>query len=143
MKILLICLGAWTVAQLIKVAIGRIKEKRFDWGYLFGTGGMPSAHSATVSALATGIGLTYGISSVEFAISVIFALIIMYDAAGVRRAVSRQAVVLNRIMRELRDQRPIDELGKDLRELWGHSPFQVAIGSIIGVGIAFIWVLLS
>jgi len=141
MKLLLICLCAWAVAQLIKVIIGIIKEKRLDLSYFVGTGGMPSAHSATVAALAMGTGLFYGFNSVNFDITVILALIVMYDAAGVRRAVSKQATILNRIMHELRAQKPRDEVEKDMRELWGHTPFQVFVGAAIGILIALIWAL--
>lgn len=143
MKILLICLSAWAIAQIIKVVIGLWREHQFNWSYFVSSGGMPSAHSATVCALATSVGLTYGINNVAFPVSAILAIVVMYDAAGVRRAVSRQAFMLNRLMRELREQKPRDELGKDLMELVGHSPFQVFIGAALGVIIACIWMLLS
>jgi acid phosphatase family membrane protein YuiD len=143
MEILLICFTAWAVAQATKVTIGLIKEKRIDWSYFVGTGGMPSSHSATVCALAASLGIAYGFTSPYFDIATILALIVMYDAAGVRRAVSRQSVILNRITRELREQRPIGEVEKDLRELWGHSPFQVFIGAFIGAFIAWLWLFLS
>ncbi len=143
MKILLICLASWAVAQITKVVLGILRERRFSWSYFVSSGGMPSSHSAAVSALATAIGLTYGINNVAFPIAAILALVVMYDAAGVRRAVSRQAFILNRIMRELRQQQPRDKLEKDLWELVGHSPFQVFIGMAIGVIIACLWMLLS
>jgi uncharacterized protein len=143
MKILLICLASWMAAQLIKVSIGLIKEKHVDWSYFVGTGGMPSAHSATVCALAMALGLTYGFSSPYFDISVILALIVMYDAAGVRRAVSRAAASLNRISREMREHYPRDQVEREMRELWGHSPFQVIVGAAIGIVIAWLWVYLS
>jgi acid phosphatase family membrane protein YuiD len=143
MIILLICFTAWAVAQGTKFAIGRIRDKRFDWSYFVSTGGMPSSHSATVTALATSLGMSYGFTSAYFDISVILAIIVMYDAAGVRRAVSRQSVILNRIMRELREQRPRNEVERDLRELWGHSPFQVVVGALLGIFIAWIWLFLS
>jgi len=143
MIILLICFAAWAVAQATKFIIGRIKENHFDWRYFVATGGMPSSHSATVSALAASIGITYGITSAYFDIATILALIVMYDAAGVRRAVSRQSVILNRITKELREQRPLGEVERDLRELWGHSPFQVVVGALIGIFIAWFWLFLS
>jgi len=142
MKILIISGSAWIIAQLIKVIIGRIKEKHYDWRYLFGTGGMPSAHSATVCALAMAIGLIEGWDSVSFDISVILAIIVMYDAAGVRRAVSRTAVTLNRISRELREHYPRDYVEREMRELWGHTPFQVFVGAFIGIAVAVIGVYL-
>jgi acid phosphatase family membrane protein YuiD len=143
MKILLICFASWAVAQIAKVLLGLWRERQFNWSYFVSSGGMPSSHSATVSALATSVGITYGINNVSFAIAAILAIVVMYDAAGVRRAVSRQAFILNRIMRELRQQRPRDLVEKDLRELVGHSPFQVVIGAFIGVFIAWLWLFLS
>ncbi len=143
MKILLICFCSWAIAQIIKVVIGLVKERRFNWSYFVASGGMPSSHSATVAALATSVGIIYGINSVSFAISAILAIVVMYDAAGVRRSVSRQAFILNRIMRELREQRPRDMLEKDLRELVGHSPFQVFVGAALGAFIAWVWLLLA
>ena len=142
MSILLICFAAWAVAQATKVAIGRIREKHLDWRYFVTTGGMPSSHSATVSALAASLGITYGFSSPYFDIATILALIVMYDAAGVRRAVSKQSIILNRITKELREQRPRIEVERDLRELWGHSPFQVIIGALVGIFIAWLWLFL-
>jgi len=143
MIILFICLTAWATAQAIKVVLHRIKEKRFDWSYFVSTGGMPSSHSSTVCSLATALGMSYGFNSPYLDIAVILAIIVMYDAAGVRRAVSKQSVILNRIMRELREQRPRDEVERDLRELWGHSPFQVFVGALIGIFIAWVWLFLS
>ncbi len=143
MKILIICLIAWAVAQITKVLLGLWREHRFNWGYFVSAGGMPSSHSATVAALATSVGLIYGADDVSFAIATILALVVMYDAAGIRRAVSRQAFILNRIMRELRQQRPRDEVEKDVRELVGHSPFQVFIGMAMGVIIAGLGVLIT
>jgi uncharacterized protein len=143
MIILLICLASWGLAQAIKFIIGRRREKRFNWSYFVATGGMPSSHSATVSSLATAMGIIYGFNSPYFDISVILALIVMYDAAGVRRAVSRQSVILNRLVREFREQRPRGELERDLKELWGHSPFQVFVGALIGIFIAWLWLFLA
>ncbi len=143
MRILLICLCSWALAQIIKVILGLIQERQFNWNYFVSAGGMPSSHSATVSALATSIGLTYGIENPAFAISTILALVVMYDAAGVRRAVSRQAFLLNRMMREMRQQKPREELGKEVKELVGHSPFQVFIGMAIGIIIAGVGMLIA
>ena len=143
MKILLICLCAWALAQIIKVILGFIREHQFNWSYFVSSGGMPSSHSATVSALATSVGLTYGIDNVSFAIAAVLAIVVMYDAAGVRRAVSRQAFILNRIMREMRNQKPREELGKEVKELVGHSPFQVFIGMALGIIVAGIGILIT
>jgi hypothetical protein len=142
-KVLLISVCAWAAAQLIKVFAVLIKEKRLDLRYFVTSGGMPSAHSATVCALATAVALIQGLDSVAFGITAILAIVVMYDAAGVRRAVSRQSIILNRIVREIMVRRPRDEVEHDLRELIGHTPFQVIIGAILGIGIAWVWVVLG
>jgi len=143
MEIFIVSVCAWAIAQLSKVFIIVLVQKRqFDFRILIATGGMPSSHSAIVSALATSVGIVDGINSVTFAIAAIIALIVMFDSAGLRRSVGRQAVVLNRIIKELRERRSISYFEKDLRELMGHSTFQVIIGAAIGIAIPFIWFLL-
>ncbi len=132
---------AWGLAQIIKLVIDLAKNRRLDFGQLVSSGGMPSAHSATVSALATSLAMLYGLGSPVFAISLIVASVVLYDSAGVRQSVGQQAAVLNRIVRELRERRPMDELESDLRELIGHTPFEVGAGVIIGIGFAVFWVL--
>ena len=92
-----------------------------------------------MSALATSIAMVEGIGSVAFGISVILAAIVMYDAAGVRQSVGRQSIILNRIISELRDRRPIAELERDLRDLIGHTPFQVIVGAAMGITVAWLW----
>lgn len=134
-------LMAWGLAQFIKVLIELVKNHHLDLSRMVSSGGMPSAHSATVSALATALGMTQGLASPVFAISIILAGVVLYDSAGVRQAVGQQAAVVNRIIRELRERRPMAELEHDLRELIGHTPFQVGAGVAIGIGTAVIWVL--
>jgi acid phosphatase family membrane protein YuiD len=130
---------AWALAQVIKVFGGLIRKRQIDLRYFVASGGMPSSHSATVSALATSIAMVEGISSVAFGISVILAAIVMYDAAGVRQSVGKQSIILNRIIAELRDRRPIVELEHDLRVFIGHTPFQVIVGSAMGIIVAWLW----
>ena len=142
-EVLIISGCAWGLAQLIKVCVILIKEKRVDLRYFVFSGGMPSAHSATVCALATAVALIQGLDSVAFGITAILAIVVMYDAAGVRRAVSLQAVILNRIVREIRVRRPRDEVEHDLRELIGHTPFQVIIGALLGIGVAWVWLIIG
>ena len=143
MSIVLVISGsAWALAQLIKVFIVLAKEKRLDLRYLVTSGGMPSAHSSTVCALATAVALIQGLDSVAFGITAILAILVMYDAAGVRRAVSRQSTVLNRIVKEIMVKRPRDEVEHDLRELIGHTPFQVIAGGILGVALAWVWLII-
>lgn len=142
-RVLIIPLSSWAVAQLLKVLVILITKKQLDLRYLVISGGMPSAHSAIVSSLATALAIIEGVGSVAFAISCVFALIIMYDAAGIRQSVGQQSIVLNRILRELRLRRPVIELGRDLREFIGHTPFQVLIGGLIGFAIAWSWLVLA
>lgn len=128
------------MAQWIKTAVVAFRKKKFNLSILFSTGGMPSSHSSTVVGLTTSIGLISGFNSVEFAIAACFATIVMYDAAGVRRAASRQAVVLNQIIQNLFHNNPEMNKGK-LKELLGHSPTEVIAGAGLGivVSIAFRW----
>ena len=139
MEILVVSVCAWAIAQSVKVIVILIQKKELDFGAMVAPGGMPSSHSAIVSALAASVAIVEGITSNLFAISVIFAFIVMYDAAGLRRSVGKQAVVLNRILKELRERRSISYFEKDLRELIGHSTFQVFIGASLGVAVSFIW----
>ncbi len=142
-KVLIIPICSWAIAQLLKVIIVLIQKKQLDLRYLVISGGMPSSHSAFVSALATSVALIEGLGSVAFGISAIFALVVIYDAAGVRRSVGQQSVILNRIIREFRDRRPVTELGHDLRELVGHTQLQVIIGGLLGVFIAWSWLIVA
>lgn len=138
-NVLVISICAWAVAQLLKILVILVREKRLDLRYFVASGGMPSAHSAIVCALATAVAMTQGVGSVVFGIAVILALIVTYDAAGVRQSVGQQSVVLNRIVRELRFRRPIAEVERDLREFIGHTPFQVIVGAALGVLVAWLW----
>ncbi len=142
-SVLIISACAWAVAQLIKVVVVLVRERRLDLSYLVSGGGMPSAHSSTVCALTTAVAMIEGLDSVAFGIAAILAIVVMYDAAGVRRSVGRQSIVLNRIVKELIDRRPRSEIEHDLRELIGHTPFQVIVGAILGAGIAWVWLMVS
>ena len=142
-KVLLISISAWAVAQLLKLFFSLAREKRFDLRYFAASGGMPSAHSATVSALATAVAMTQGLGSVAFAITAIVAMVVMYDAAGVRRAVSQQSIILNRVIRELLEKRPRKEVERDLREFIGHTPFQVIAGAVVGILTAWLWLTIA
>lgn len=136
-QVLLVAIIACLVAQLLKLLVELTKDRKFNLRTLVTTGGMPSAHSALVTALATGVGQTVGWASPEFAIAAIFAVIVMYDAAGVRQAAGKQARILNQIIDELFSQGK--EFNEDrLKELLGHTPFQVIVGSILGVAISYL-----
>jgi acid phosphatase family membrane protein YuiD len=130
-KILWVSLLAWFIAQLIKVLLTIIFGKRLDLTRFVGSGGMPSSHSALVVSMATSIGYVEGYHSTMFALSVIVASIVMYDAAGVRRAAGKQAAVLNEIVAELQAHRGITE--KKLKELLGHTPVEVIAGAALGI----------
>ncbi|MFC1904085.1 divergent PAP2 family protein [Chloroflexota bacterium] len=142
-KVLIIPICSWATAQLIKVMLVLIRKKQLDLHYLVISGGMPSSHSAFVSALATTVALIEGLGSVAFGISAILALVVMYDAAGVRQSVGKQSVVLNRIIGELRLRRPLMELERDLREFIGHTSFQVIVGGLLGIGVAVLWLAIA
>ncbi|ACK69070.1 acid phosphatase/vanadium-dependent haloperoxidase related [Gloeothece citriformis PCC 7424] len=133
-RVLLVSILACLSAQGLKVIIELIRDGKINLRYLMTTGGMPSAHSALVGALATGVGLTVGWASPDFAIACLFAVIVMYDAAGVRQAAGKQARILNQIIDEFfHDGHNFNE--ERLKELLGHTPFQVLVGLALGVGI--------
>ena len=135
-KIFMTTLSAWIIAQTIKVTIGVIKQRKFDFRWFVGTGGMPSSHAAGASCLAAAIGLEYGFDGVYFALAASFALVVMFDAQGVRRAAGKQARILNRITDDIYWQGRIDE-GR-LRELVGHTPIEVIAGFFLGIVIALV-----
>lgn len=130
-------LTAWFAAQTIKVIIGVIREKRFNFKWFVGTGGMPSSHAAAVSGMATAMGLHYGIDSPLFAFTLLIAIIVITDAQGVRRASGQQAEILNKILDDLYWKKRIQE--DRLKELLGHTPFQVIVGIIIGVTVVLMF----
>ena len=128
--VLAVCVMAWLIAQLSKPILHYAHTRRVNLRYLVSAGGMPSSHSAVVVALATRIGFDTGLSSIDFALSAVFAAVVMYDAAGVRRAVSVQARILNRMLAEMIEAQHFNE--ERLRELVGHTPFEVFVGALIG-----------
>ncbi|XP_010556163.1 PREDICTED: uncharacterized protein LOC104825518 [Tarenaya hassleriana] len=128
---------SFSIAQLIKFFTSWYKERRWDLKQLVGSGGMPSAHSATVTALAVSVGLQEGFDGSHFAIALILASIVMYDATGVRLQAGRQAEVLNQIVYELPAEHPLAE-SRPLRELLGHTPPQVIAGGMLGILTAFV-----
>ena len=128
---------AWTLAQLIKMLLSFLKTKRFDFGYLLSTGGMPSAHSALVSGLATVIGITVGFATPVFAVALGFALITMFDASTVRRAAGMQARLLNEIVDELFKEHRFSE--QKLAELLGHTRLEVFMGMTTGILVAILF----
>lgn len=127
----------WTIAGVVKMLIACVRTRRIDIAYFVRTGGMPSAHSAMVSALATSIGLTEGFGSPVFAVAVSFAAITMFDAAGVRYAASQQAKLLNQITEELFTEHTFNV--PRLKELLGHTRKEVLAGMVTGIAVAVVF----
>ncbi len=136
-KILMITLAVWAIAQCIKVFLGVVKEKRFNFKWFIGTGGMPSSHAAGAMALATTCGLSQGFDSIDFALATVFAMVTMFDAQGVRRSTGQQAEILNKILDDIYWKGKIES--DKLVELIGHTPVQVFIGAVIGFLLAVIF----
>lgn len=129
-------------AQFVKVPIQFIATRQLDWSLFTSNGGMPSSHSAAVTALSTGVALESGLDSPIFAVSAIFAVITMFDAAGVRRQAGEQAIVLNQLRTDLNrifkdakewNEKPEQEKRKELKELLGHKPIEVFFGGLTGI----------
>jgi acid phosphatase family membrane protein YuiD len=130
-KVLWTAFSAWLVAQLLKGAFDFMKERRINFKRFVGAGGMPSSHSALVSSLVTAMGIEKGWDNPITAVAIIFAVIVMYDAAGVRLAASRQAVTLNKIVDEIFEEGEFHQ--ERLKELLGHTPVEVIAGAALGV----------
>lgn len=126
----------WFGIQLFKLIWDMVTTHKFNFKRVLGAGGMPSSHSAVVTSLATMVGKTQGIESPMFAISVVFAFIVMYDAAGVRRAAGKQAKLLNKIA-ETPGLTGV-EVSERLVEVLGHTPMQVVVGALIGILVGLI-----
>lgn len=137
-RIFMAAVSGWFVAQLLKTMIHMWFNRKFVAERLVGSGGMPSSHSATVCALVTATGMEYGGGSFQFAMAAIFAIVVMYDAMGVRRETGIQAKVLNEMLEMF------DKMGKEmsveekLKEFVGHTPLQVLIGGLLGIVIAVV-----
>lgn len=137
-KLLCSSLLAWFYAQLLKLLIEAWRSKKLELRLLWSSGGMPSSHSATVCALATASARIYGLSSFEFAMSAVFALVVMYDASGVRLETGKQAKLLNLILEsDLSEWPSLADFDETLKELVGHTPLQVMAGAILGFLVAF------
>jgi uncharacterized protein len=135
-RFLIAPLVAWTIAQTAKVIIYSVREHRLNLRVLAVTGGMPSSHSAIVMGMTTAVGKYAGVNSAAFAIALIFSFVVMYDAAGLRRAAGRQAAILNRLVEDLVNMRGVQEA--KLRELLGHTPVEVLVGAVLGVAAGLI-----
>lgn len=144
---LIASLAAIFFAQFVKVPITFFITKKIDWKLLTSTGGMPSSHSAAVTALSTGVALESGIGSPLFAVAAVFAIITMFDATGVRRQAGEQAIVLNQLVSDFNrflsdakgwQNKPEQQKRKELKELLGHKPIEVFFGGLTGIALTLI-----
>ena len=122
---------AWLFAQTLKVILGVIRERRFNFKWFVGTGGMPSSHAAGVTALTSSIGLYLGFDTPFFAMALLFTIVVLFDAQGVRRASGKQAEILNKVLDDIYWRKRIQE--ERLMELLGHTPIEVLAGVAIGI----------
>ena len=138
-RILDVAVIAWFAAQFYKVFSPLFKGRKASWVRLFQTGGMPSSHASTVVALATSLALLKGIRSVEFAISMVFSSIVLYDATGIRRAAGEHAKALNRLVKSIEHKDDFEKIESNFKEFLGHTPLEVFWGCVLGliIGIAF------
>ena len=132
-KFLLVSLSSWFVAQVLKTILYALETKKLDINRLFGDGGMPSGHSATVTSLATFCGLNFGFDSFQFAVTAILAIIVCHDAMGVRLETGKQAVAINEIIEAFELLAPDKISEANLKEFVGHTPVQVIAGILLGV----------
>ncbi len=135
-EVFLVALFCACLAQVVKFSLFTIGSGKINFKILTTTGGMPSAHSAVVMSLATGVGLIDGFQSTLFAVTLGFALIIMYDAAGLRRAAGKTAASLNRLMENFYEHN-VEAIGPKLKELLGHTPVEVLVGAALGVIVTY------
>lgn len=133
-KALIAGLSAWALAQVIKVPLFFLQTRRWNWALLFTTGGMPSSHSALMTATTLAIGLYYGLDHPTFALGVVLTMVVTYDAAGVRQQAGIHAQRINVIFGELLRGHPVSE--RDLREVLGHTPLEVIGGILLGLAVA-------
>ena len=128
----------WALAQIIKLPLEYLLHRNWDWGLLLSTGGMPSSHSALVTALSVAVGLQEGFTSPLFAISWVLAMIVIYDAIGIRRHAGDHARVLNLMIDELFTGHPLAE--KELKEVLGHTPREVIAGVALGIVVPYLMI---
>lgn len=136
-SILVTTIIAWFTAQVLKLILVFIKDKKVDFRRLIGSGGMPSSHASFVVSLAASVGLVEGFPSTLFAMCVVMAFVVMYDAAGVRRAAGHQARILNKLVEDW-EKNNFENTEKKLKELLGHTPVEVFAGALLGICIALL-----
>jgi acid phosphatase family membrane protein YuiD len=134
-------MAGWILAQVLKIPVDCIRERRWNWALFFAAGGMPSSHSCLVTSTAMAVGLHYGFDNPLFAVAVAFAMVVVYDATGVRRQAGMQAQKINILVEELLKGHPISE--QHLREVIGHTPLEalggVLLGLVVAVGLWLWW----
>lgn len=131
---LIAAVAAWALAQIIKVPLTSWKTKQWDWTLLLRAGGMPSSHSALVAGVAHSIGLSMGYGSPMFALAFVLAMIVIYDATGIRRQAGKHARIINKMITDLATGHPLKQ--EELREVLGHTPLEALGGTLLGIGIA-------
>jgi acid phosphatase family membrane protein YuiD len=131
--VLVSALIAWVIAQATKVPIEYVRTHRWDWALLFRAGGMPSSHAALVTAAAHGAGLWMGFDSPIFAVGMVLALVVIYDATGIRRQAGLHAEAINMMIEDLMQGHPLQE--EKLREVLGHSPMEAVVGFLLGLAV--------
>jgi acid phosphatase family membrane protein YuiD len=135
-RILWTTIAAWAIAQLLKPALEFLETRRWSWGLWFSSGGMPSSHSALVCSAMVSLGLFAGFDTPAFALAVAVAMVVVYDAAGVRREAGKHAERINIVFEELFSGQPISE--KQLKEVIGHTPTEVIAGVLLGIATALV-----
>jgi acid phosphatase family membrane protein YuiD len=133
-RVLTAALFSWSLAQILKIPLEFLRTRRWNWALLFSAGGMPSSHSALVAAAAHATGLYMGFDSPVFALSVVLAMIVIYDATGIRRQAGRHAALINAMIADLTSGHPLKE--EHLREVLGHTPLQALGGLLLGLVIS-------
>ena len=133
-QVLIAALIAWGIAQVVKLPVEFATKRVWNWSLLLRAGGMPSSHAALVTAAAHGIGLTLGFNSGLYALAVVLAMIVIYDATGIRRQAGRHAEIINTMIQDLVEGHPLRQ--EQLMEVLGHSPFQALVGMLLGLVIA-------
>lgn len=135
-RIVIAALLAWIIGQFLKFPLDHLLNKRWNWGIIFSSGGLPSSHSSLVTAVSLTIGMQEGFDSAIFALSIAIAMIVIYDAAGVRRQAGIHAERINQIMTSFFESGQLPE--KELKEMLGHTPFEVITGVILGILVSFL-----
>lgn len=138
---LILALIAWAIAQTVKVPLEYLHSKRWNWALLFRAGGMPSSHAALVAGVAHGTGLFVGFESAAFALAFTLAMVVIYDATGIRRQAGKHARIINQMITDLTSGHPLKQ--EQLREVLGHTPMEAIMGTLLGIVTAqigwFIW----